>query len=102
MLITHVERYVALHRSLGLCFDTQERLLTLYARFASAAGDAFVTTQRVRAWASNASSPGQARVRYDTVRRFAAFLKAERTAAMKPRPQGPSGRAGGPAPRPTC
>jgi integrase len=99
MLITHVERYVALHRSLGLRFDTQERLLTLYARFASAAGDAFVTTQRVRAWASNASSPGQARVRYDTVRRFAAFLKAEDGRHEAP-PAGAFGQGRRPRPAP--
>jgi integrase len=77
MLIAHVERYVALQRSLGLRFDQQERLLVLYARFASSAGDTFVTTQRIHAWSSGASSPGQARARYDTVRKFASFLKAE-------------------------
>jgi hypothetical protein len=36
-----------------------------------------VTTQRIHAWSSGASSPGQARARYDTVRKFASFLKAE-------------------------
>ena len=77
MLMAHVERYVALQRSLGLRFDQQERLLVLYARFASSAGDTFVTTQRIHAWSSGASSPGQARARYDTVRKFATFLKAE-------------------------
>lgn len=77
MLMVHVERYVALQRSLGLRFDEQERLLTLYVRFASPAGDVFVTTQRLRAWSSDASSPRQARARFDTVRRFAAFLNAE-------------------------
>jgi integrase/recombinase XerD len=77
MLMAHVKRYVALQRNLGLRFDEQERLLIFYARFASAAGDVFVTTRRLGEWSSDASSPGQARVRYDTVRRFAIFLKVE-------------------------
>jgi integrase/recombinase XerD len=77
MLMADVERYVALQRGLGLSFDEPKRLLVLFARFASAAGDAFVTTRRLRAWSGDASTPGQARARYDAVRRFALFLKAE-------------------------
>ena len=60
MLIAQVERYVALQRNRGLRFKAQERLLISYARFASAAGDRFVMTERVRAWWSEANSPGQA------------------------------------------
>jgi integrase len=91
MLIAQVERYVTLQRRRGLRFKEQERLLIHYARFASAAGDDFVMTERVRVWSSAASSPGQARVRYDTARRFAAFLKAEDGRHEVP-PQGAFGR----------
>ncbi|GJE02984.1 tyrosine-type recombinase/integrase [Methylobacterium isbiliense] len=99
MLIADVERYVALQRSLGLRFDEQARLLLCYARFASAAGDGFVVTQRVRAWSSEATSPRQARLRYDTARRFAAFLRAEDGRHEVP-PSGAFGRGRRPRPAP--
>lgn len=99
MLIADVGRYVALQRSLGLRFDEQARLLLRYARFASAAGDGFVVTQRVRAWSSEATSPGQARLRYDTARRFAAFLRAEDGRHEVP-PSGAFGRGRRPRPAP--
>ncbi|HTR84453.1 MAG TPA: tyrosine-type recombinase/integrase [Reyranella sp.] len=99
MLMAHVERYVALQRSLGLRFKEQEKLLIGYARFASVAGDAFVMTERVRAWASAATSPGQARVRYDMARRFAAFLRAEDDRHEVP-PPGAFGRGRRPRPAP--
>ena len=34
MLNIHISRYVALHRSLGLKFSEQERMLRLYAAYA--------------------------------------------------------------------
>lgn len=99
MLMANVERYVALQRSRGLRFDEQERLLTLYARFASVTGDAFVTAERLQAWSSQASSPGQARTRYDTVRRFSAFLRVEDYRHEVP-PAGAFGRGRRPRPAP--
>lgn len=99
MLMAHVARYVALQRSLGLRFKDQERLLISYARFATAAGDGFVMTERVRAWSSAATSPGQARVRYDTARRFAVFLRAENGCHEVP-PPGAFGRGKRPRPAP--
>jgi len=99
MLMAQVERYVALQRSRGLRFKDQERLLIHYARFASAAGDGFVMTERVHAWSSAATSPGQARVRYDTVRRFAAFLRPEDGRHEVP-PAGAFGRGRRPRPAP--
>ncbi len=99
MLMAQVERYVALQRSRGLRFRDQERLLIHYVRFASVAGDAFVMTERVHAWSSAASSPGQARVRYDTARRFAAFLRAEDSRHEVPPPRA-FGRGRRPRPAP--
>jgi integrase len=99
MLMAQVERYVALQRRRGLRFRDQERLLIHYVRFASVAGDAFVMTERVHAWSSAASSPGQARVRYDTARRFAAFLRAEDSRHEVPPPRA-FGRGRRPRPAP--
>jgi integrase len=99
MLIAQVERYVALQRSLGLRFKEQERLLISYACFASAAGDRFVMTERIRAWSGEANSPGRARVRYDTARRFAAFSMAEDSRHEVP-PAGAFGRGRRPRPAP--
>jgi integrase len=97
--MAHVERYVTLQRSLGLRFKEQERLLISYARFASAAGNGFVEMQRVCAWSKEVTSPAQARVRYDTVRRFAAFLRAEDDRHEVP-PSGAFGRGRRPRPAP--
>lgn len=99
MLTVQVERYVALQRNRSLRFKAQERLLISYARFASAAGDRFVMAERVRAWSSEANSPGQARARYDTARRFAAFLMAEDSRHEVP-PAGAFGRGRRPRPAP--
>ena len=46
MLSSHVARYVALHRRLGLRFDEQKRMLELYASWAEAHGDQFALTNR--------------------------------------------------------
>lgn len=99
MLMAAVARYVTLQRNLGLCFKEQERHLIAYAQYAEVAGDAFVTTARLHLWASAAQSPGQARVRYDTARRFAVFLKAEDARHDVP-PAGAFGRGRRPRPVP--
>jgi len=77
MLSSHVARYVALHRGLGLKFNGQKRLLELFAEYAETHGDAHLQTRRVQEWCASASSSNSARTRYDTVRRFCTFLNAE-------------------------
>jgi integrase/recombinase XerD len=77
MLSSHVARYVAFHRGLGLQFNEQKRTLELYAAFAERHGDRHTRVSRIEEWCATAFSPPRARVRFDTVRRFCAFLNAE-------------------------
>ncbi len=77
MLSSHVARYVALHRRLGLRFDQQARTLELYARYAEAREDRYTLVNRIHDWCATASSPNRARTWFDTVRRFCIFLNAE-------------------------
>ena len=77
MLNQHVDRYVALHRQLGLCYTEQERILRLFVTYAAAMGDQFITASRIRTWCATASTPNCARTWFDTVRLFSLFLNAE-------------------------
>ncbi len=77
MLIDDLDRYVALHCSLGFKFRTQRYLLHKFVKFAASRGDRFVTTDRVLAWAVEAPSPEQRRNRLLTIRRFAIAMHAE-------------------------
>jgi len=77
MLSSHVARYVALHRGIGLRFNEQKRTLELYAAYAEAHGDRHTRIRRIEEWCATAFSPPRARVWFDTVRRFCAFLNAE-------------------------
>lgn len=77
MLSEHVNRYIELHRSLGFKFRTQAYLLRHFVRFAEARNDALVRGETVVAWASEAPSAAQRRLRLLVVRRFAQSLQAE-------------------------
>lgn len=77
MLSTAVERHVALMRACGFVFDRQAALLTDYAAFAEARGDAHVRTQTVLEWSRRAGTHHQRRIVYMTVRRFALTAIAE-------------------------
>ena len=57
MLSSHITRYVALSRRLGLQFDEQERTLELYASYAEAHGDRYTLVKRIYEWCATASSP---------------------------------------------
>ncbi len=99
MLSSHVARYVAFHRDLGLQFGQQERLLELYARYAEEHGDLYTVGSRIHDWCVTASSPNSARTRYDTVRRFCIFLNAENRRHEVP-PASAFGRGKRPRPAP--
>lgn len=99
MLSEDVARYVALQRRLGLRFDTQKRLLELYASFAEVHGDRYTRSSRIRDWCATASTPDQARIRFDTVRRFSVFLNAEDPSHEIP-PANAFGRGKRPRPAP--
>jgi integrase/recombinase XerD len=99
MLSTHVARYVALHRKLGLRFNEQSRMLERFAAYAEAHGDRFTVVSRIHDWCAMASSPNRARTWFDTVRRFCAFLNAEDPEHEVP-PAGAFGRGKRPRPAP--
>jgi integrase/recombinase XerD len=77
MLSSHVTRYVAFHRKLGVRFNEQRRMLEQYATYAETHGDQYTLVRRIVEWCTTAPSPSRARIRFDTVRRFCAFLNAE-------------------------
>jgi integrase/recombinase XerD len=99
MLSDHVTRYVALHRGLGLKFDEQHRILRQYVAHADVHGDQHTCTERIYDWCRLASSPLQARTRFEVARRFCVFLNTEDGLHEVP-PAGAFGRGRRPRPAP--
>ena len=99
MLITHISRYVALHRGLGRKFFEQDRMLRLYADYAGGFGDRHTEIQRIYDWCRTSSSQYVARCRFDAVRNFSLFAHAEDPAHEVP-PAGVFGRDKRPRPTP--
>ncbi|ARS28748.1 tyrosine-type recombinase/integrase [Sphingomonas sp. KC8] len=77
MLIQHVERYVDYRHKLGVGFGEGEHTLTLFARYADDRGDSHVTIDRIHEWCSQSCTPQRARTKYNLLRRFSMFLRAE-------------------------
>lgn len=77
MLIHHVERYVDYRHKLGVGFEDGEHTLRLFAHFADEHGDNHVTIDRIHEWCSRAITPESARTKYNLLRRFSLFLRAE-------------------------
>jgi integrase/recombinase XerD len=99
MLSDEVARYVAVHRSFGLKFDNEDRILRCFATYAEAYGDQHTRTDRIFDWCRSASSPTRARTFYDAIRRFCVFLHAENPQHEIP-PTGAFGRGRQPRPAP--
>jgi integrase/recombinase XerD len=98
MLNTEIVRYVALHRSLGLKFTEQERVLRKFGDYATAFGDSHTRIDRIYDWCRSTTSQNTARTGFTFVRNFALFARAEDPAHEVP-PAGAFGR--GKRPRPT-
>lgn len=77
MLTNNITRYIELHRALGFKFKLQANLLYHFARYAEAHGDDTVRNESVLAWAAEAPSMPQRRLRLLVVRRYARFMQAE-------------------------
>lgn len=77
MLHKHIERYIALHRSLGFKFRSQAYLLRHFGRFAVSRKETLIRSAKVVSWAGEAPSASQRRLRLMVVRRLALFLQAE-------------------------
>jgi integrase/recombinase XerD len=99
MLIHHVERYVDYRRKLGVRFEEGEHTLTLFACYADKHGDSHVTIHRIHEWCSQACSPERARNKYNLLRSFSMFLRAEDPSHAVP-PTGAFGSRRRPRPAP--
>jgi integrase len=77
MLTTHVERYLALRRTLGYKLRNPSTNLRSFARFADAKGDTHARSSTAVVWATEASSPYRRHIRLRDVALLARFLRAE-------------------------
>ena len=77
MLSDHVERYLALRRTLGYKLHNTGRNLQAFAAFAGAKGDTHIRAATAVQWAAQASSPHARSVRLHDVVLLARFLSAE-------------------------
>lgn len=77
MLIAHVERYLALRRTLGYKLRNPATNLRAFARFAAAGGDTHIRVFTAVAWATEGSSPYRRHIRLRDVALLARFLRAE-------------------------
>ena len=84
MLSGHVERYLALRRTLGFKLRNTERNLQAFARFATNQGDTRIRAATAVQWAAQASSPHARHVRLHDVVLLARFLHAEEAAHEVP------------------
>jgi len=79
MLNDHVERYLALRRTLGYKLLNTGRNLEAFARFARDKGDTHIRAATAVQWATQASTPHARSVRLHDVVLLARFLNAEDT-----------------------
>jgi integrase len=78
VLISEVDRYIALRRTLGYKLVKAARHLHAFARFATERGDEHIRTNTALAWITRAGWTGGARERrWSDLVRFAHFLHAE-------------------------
>lgn len=79
MLMSLVEEYLAVRRTLGYKLETTESKLKSYARYAKLQGDSFVISATAVEWARQTTSIRQSARRLGIVRSFARYLNAEDT-----------------------
>jgi len=76
-MITAVETYLAVRRAAGFALSNTEYLLRSFASFASDRKQTHIRTATAIDWASQAESVAQRHTRYQTVCRFAHYLRME-------------------------
>jgi len=76
-MITAVESYLAVRRATGFTLSNTEYLLRSFAGFAADRQQTHIRTATAIEWASQATSVAQRHTRYQTVCRFAQYLRAE-------------------------
>lgn len=77
MLISDVERYLALRQKLGFKLYHTSKNLRAFAKFAVAQGDTYVCAETAVGWATAAATPGMRYRRLGDVVRLGRFLRAE-------------------------
>ena len=76
-MITAVESYLAVRRAAGFTLSNTEYLLRSFSTFAANKRQTYVRTAITIDWASQARSVAQRHTRYQTVCRFAQYLRVE-------------------------
>lgn len=77
MLMSAIDRYLALRRALGYSLGSAEPLLRSFARYAALRGDVYVLRDRAQDWAAQTSTPRQRAKRLGVLLPLARFLHAE-------------------------
>lgn len=87
----HLDRYLAVRRSLGYQLEDHRRVLPDFVRYAELRGETTVHTQTAIGWAAGAVSDGRRARRLSLVRCFARYMAAfEPTTEIPPRALGPA------------
>jgi len=76
-MMAAVESYLAVRRAAGFALSNTEYLLRSFAGFALELEQPHVRTATAIAWASQANSVAQRHTRYQTICRFAQYLRVE-------------------------
>ena len=76
-MITAVETYLAVRRAAGFTLSNTEYLLRSFAGFATGEDQTHIRTATAIDWASQAESVAQRHTRYQTICRFAQYLRVE-------------------------
>jgi integrase/recombinase XerD len=93
-LADHLDRYLAVRRSVGYQLEEHGRVLPDFVRYAQSTGETTVRTQTALAWVAGASSDGQRGRRLSMVRGFARYLLAfDPATEIPPRGLGPDSQA---------
>jgi integrase len=83
-MIAAVESYLAVRRAVGFALSNTEYLLRSFAGFATDRQQTHIRTATTIEWASQAKSVAQRHTRYQTVCRFAQYLRVENTRHESP------------------
>src|SRR5512133_394550 len=86
VLIAAVESYLAVRRVAGFALSNTAYLLRSFANFAAGRQQTHIRTETVIDWASQSVSVAQRHTRYQTVCRFAQYLRLEETWHESPPP----------------
>jgi integrase/recombinase XerD len=85
-MIAAVESYLAVRRAIGFTLSNTEYLLRSFASFATDRKQTHIRTATAIDWASLAGSVAQRHTRYQTVCRFAQYLRVEDSRHESPPP----------------